>query len=407
MKELKSQKIKELEIKIDSARWWCLRNKETVFYGQLMMNLRDVITNCIPTAATDGKRILWNPDFLEARTPEEVRFILIHETDHCAWGHFWRFDFKTQPKANIACDHAINLSLLNIQNIKMPDMALADPKYKNLSEEEIYKLLPDPITIYIDICGGMTDGEGGDDKDGEGKDGEGKDGDKKDKKSRSGGKIDKQELKEEWVRKVIQAAQIAKTLSQGTLPAELERMLQKELAQPVNWKAETQDFVKNCVSTKNDYTRSNKRNAWQPVITPRKKRDCISRIVFVRDTSGSVGDRELGVFNALIEQGMGETGCSAVVIDCDANIAAMYEINFGMEVPNTAKGGGGTDFRPPFLECKKRIEDGEQIAGLVYITDGFGSQVEPQNYPEFPVLWLSITENFVAPFGRTVFIDIS
>ena len=70
---------KSLPIAIDRARWWTLSNPATVFYGSLATHLVDVLDESIPTAATDGKRILWNPDFVARLTDEEVRFVLLHE----------------------------------------------------------------------------------------------------------------------------------------------------------------------------------------------------------------------------------------------------------------------------------------------------------------------------------------
>ena len=95
--------------------------------------------------------------------------------------------------------------------------------------------------------------------------------------------------------------------------------------------------------------------------------------------------------------------CFGVIIDCDAAIAGEYPIGPGIEAPKTAKGGGGTDFCQPFDRAKELDEEGEPIAGLIYLTDLIGSFPEP---PNFPTLWLNITKDTLAPFGRTVFFDI-
>src|SRR4051812_48899733 len=112
--------------RIDRARWWAIT--EQPFYGSLLMNLGDVITSRIPTAATNGKEIMWNPDFVDTMTDEELRFILLHETLHCAHQHLWRLPID--ERGNIAGDHEINLTLQDVPEIKMPEGGLCDEQYR-------------------------------------------------------------------------------------------------------------------------------------------------------------------------------------------------------------------------------------------------------------------------------------
>ena len=61
-------------------------------------------------------------------------------------------------------------------------------------------------------------------------------------------------------------------------------------------------------------------------------------------------------------------------------------------------GGGGTDFAPPF----KKLEEEDIVPKcLVYLTDLHGPH-GPE--PGYPVLWVSVTENKVAPWGETLYI---
>ena len=127
--------VSKLPIAIDRARWWALTNPATVFYGSLAAHLTDVIDTSVETAATDGKRILWNPEWLAKLTDEEVRFVLLHEALHCAHAHFDRL--PVSEEGNIAGDYAINLLLQGIAGIRMPAGGLLDQKYKGMAEEEI------------------------------------------------------------------------------------------------------------------------------------------------------------------------------------------------------------------------------------------------------------------------------
>ena len=84
---------KDLLSKVDRARWWALQF--CPFYAQLMMGLADVLA-AVKTAATDGKVIRWGREFLGRLTDKQVRFVLLHETLHCAHGHLWRLPYDAE-----------------------------------------------------------------------------------------------------------------------------------------------------------------------------------------------------------------------------------------------------------------------------------------------------------------------
>ena len=400
----------ELKLKLDQARWWALNNHP--FYGQLLFGLSDAIGNPHgKTACTDGTKVFWDSAFLEKLSKEETRFVLLHETLHCAHGHLWRFPAGKvdHNKANQACDHAINLLLASLKDIAMPKGGLCDSQYAGMAEEEIFNALPDAPKSpqgghqgqggnngQDDPCGSFTApadaGNGQSDSRGQGqpKPGQG---------NEQGQGAGQDSLKDQWERRVIQAAQAAKASGQGNLPADLSRVLDKVLSQPIDWRREMADFVRDSIASRNDWTRSPRRHAWQPVIYPRRKADDLGLVVFVRDTSGSIDDALAAEFSALIGNCIAETGCGALVIDCDAVIQAEYRLAPGDECPLTAQGGGGTDFAEPFARAKALADEGEKIAGLVYLTDLEGSgQPEEQ---EIPTLWLCTTSN-LAQTGRTI-----
>ena len=62
------------------------------FIGTLAMNLEliPVVDHRCPTASTDGKRVFFNPHFLNDLTNDERMTILAHEIWHCGLSHFMR-----------------------------------------------------------------------------------------------------------------------------------------------------------------------------------------------------------------------------------------------------------------------------------------------------------------------------
>lgn len=380
---------KTIPIAIDRARWWTLSNPATVFYGSLATHLVDVLDESTPTAATDGKRILWNPDFVAKLTDEEVRFVLLHEALHCAHAHFDRLPITAE--GNMAGDYAINLLLQKIAGLAMPKGGLLDKRYEGMAEEEILASLPPPQGGKGPQQGGAG-GSSGDvpDKGGCGSFIQ------PDRAPNAGGKS----LREKWEEAVIQGEIAAKALGRGDVPADMQRVLDRVRAVDVNWQREMADFARTVISDRADWSRSTRRMATQPVIYPRRMRDRVGTIVVVRDTSGSI-DRDLcNEFSAQVTNLCADLRCSAIVLDCDTRIHAEYRLDAGDECPLDARGGGGTDFVPAFDRVRELIDGGENIAGMIYLTDLDGSF--PDEPADYPVLWAAYNTTGSAPFGRTI-----
>ena len=57
------------------------------FFGTLASGLELVESDAIPTMATDGTLLLYNPDFVATLTDQELIGVLVHEVCHCADRH--------------------------------------------------------------------------------------------------------------------------------------------------------------------------------------------------------------------------------------------------------------------------------------------------------------------------------
>lgn len=421
-------------LKIERARWWAL--SEQPFYGSLAMRLTDVIDPGVETACTDGRVIRWNPEWIADKPDEEVRFVLLHETMHPAHQHLWRL--PPTKLGNEAGDHVINLTLKTIPGVAMPKGGLADPTYKDLAEEEVLARLTPPPGSGGGSGGSPRGGSKPGPGDASGGSGGGSPGDGGEPGSEGSsdgpgdgpgpvpgadipdpcggfcapaagdtapGAVERaaaaQALAETWERAVLQAAQAAQALGRGNLPGDLERELARLRATRIDWKRECSDFVRDVISTRNDWSRCARRHAWQPVIYPRRMRNDIGTVLAARDTSGSIGGPVMAQFTGLLQSLAEELGVRIIVIDCDARVQAEHVVEPGEPIPERAVGGGGTDFRPVFERADELTERGESIAGIVYLTDLYGSEPAEVAYP---TLWLATTDR-VAGTGRTVRIE--
>jgi hypothetical protein len=127
-----------IEQKISRARTQLLLNQP--FFGTLCLRLKLVPMPSFPTMATDGRRLAYNPAFVEKLTPAELEGVLAHEVMHCALAHHCRRGDRDAQLWNQAADYAVN-PILNGNGITLPKDALIDPTFTDLAAEEIYARL--------------------------------------------------------------------------------------------------------------------------------------------------------------------------------------------------------------------------------------------------------------------------
>lgn len=83
------------------------------FYALLLLHMRFALDLTCETAYTDGTRIAFHPDFIDALSDSELEFVLMHEVLHAALGHPFRhqaqYDIECFDKA---CDIVVNSNIL-------------------------------------------------------------------------------------------------------------------------------------------------------------------------------------------------------------------------------------------------------------------------------------------------------
>ncbi|GIW31823.1 MAG: hypothetical protein KatS3mg071_1997 [Meiothermus sp.] len=146
------------------------------FFGTLLLHAPLRETFEIPTMATDGYAIYYNPAFAEALTDDEVLGVLLHEVLHAAYGHLPRRGSRDPLRWNVAADIVVN-GIVEREGVGcLPQGALRDPALQDLPVEEVYALLPEPTPLPqpdllgeapsqyepLDEPGGAEKGQGGD-----------------------------------------------------------------------------------------------------------------------------------------------------------------------------------------------------------------------------------------------------
>ena len=108
------------------------------FYGVAISHVEPVISQRVPTAATNGKTHYWNPAFVATLDQDELVTVQLHESEHDVRRHHSRRNDRDPEEWNVCTDFAINIDLLD-QGRKLPKGAYVDPKYRGWSAEDIYR----------------------------------------------------------------------------------------------------------------------------------------------------------------------------------------------------------------------------------------------------------------------------
>ena len=403
--------------RIISASLLRLRMKSP-FFATLALFARFIPSQQLPSAATDGKDIFYNPDYLHSLPVTQQDGLLLHEVLHAALLHVVRQGVREAELWNIAADIVVNGIICKQGVFELPPGGLRDKKLEDLSVEEIYELLlknknnsfkslklvnpdllneaPGDIPPSPLIEGGLCDGNQlkGCNK----KINENPSDPNNSPKNHSLSEKRKAALEEHWQNALQQASVIARTVNQGVLPAGIKRELGALSAAQINWRSYLWRYL---VQTPTDFSGFDRRFIGRGLYLETLQAENIEVYVAV-DTSGSVDNEQLLMF--LSEVGgilssYPHLKCELYYVDAEAY--GPYELNSDMTFPKP-EGGGGTSF-VPFFEKVAQSWDGFTQSVCIYLTDGYGTF--PDIIPQLPVLWVVTPgglelEEF--PFGEAV-----
>jgi predicted metal-dependent peptidase len=89
----------------------------------------------IPTAATDGKDIYFNPDFLLSLPKAQQDGLLLHELLHAALLHTTRKGHRQANLWNIAADIVVNGLIVEQRLFELPKGGIRKPEWETMSVE--------------------------------------------------------------------------------------------------------------------------------------------------------------------------------------------------------------------------------------------------------------------------------
>jgi len=440
---LKDEKIRKQMEKVDAKDSIITARVQTLFkfgfFSQLLLRLNIEENPSIDTMATDGKRIMYNPDYVRVDTvlnPLYVMSDLVHETLHNALGHpFLTDETKDYTLLNIATDIVVDSKIL-LSGLPIPPWSVIlhiDPftgehfdepipeskvmglvqKYVQMGTLEIYDLLAknlkQQMRQQLQSMYGASYGTG-QNSSSQGQQGTGNSnnqGQQSRDKHPTG--IHSHSMWEQvkndenlmlgWRENIITAI-MSQIMSRGDVPAGFEREYQILNRNKFPWKQMLYKFLH---FKPVDYMMPpyNKKTLPFDIPLPVERTQALENIVIAIDTSGSIDYDSLSKFMSEVNYILSvHPNSSGYIATCDADVYEMVHFEGKIDL-NQVKihGGGGTDFRPLF---KKIEEKNIRPSVMVFFTDGDATY--PEEAPKYPVMFVIKSKyNKPAPFGISVF----
>ena len=343
------------------------------FIGTMALKMPFEITDAVPTAAVDGFKVYFNPEFCASLTDDQLEFLVAHECLHPMLEHNFRRKDRHADTWNVAADYVIN-QLLHDEGIgRFIDGGCLDRNIYDAGNgmtEKIYDNLPQQQGVG-------RGGIGQDVMDAQG----------------SPAEIAEQQAAIKVA--VSQAAQAARMA--GKLSGNLNKLVNEIVNSRIDWRSVLRNFV---VKTKDDqrsWARFNRRLLPQGVYYPARSGEMMGEIALACDCSGSISDQDyvkIASEMRALHADLRPSKLHVVYFDHKVLKVETFEPDDYVEVRRL--GGGGTAFAPIWSAIDEVSENLQCCAVLtdLYCSD-FGDD------PGYPVLWMT-TGATNAPFGETI-----
>jgi len=369
-----------------------MRSKQFCMFAGVLSVGKVNFTEDLPTAATNGRDVMYNPKFIETLNDKELNFVVLHEALHKAFQHMhlWKKLWKESPMlANMAADYVVNYSIYEADDrneiTMMPSSALFDKKYAGMTTKQVFDLLKKDV----ESSGGSGGIDGHDTHDWEGAEA-----------------LSDDEVKE--TAKQIDQALRQGEIIRGKMQGNKNRSVNELLEPKVNWREQLREFVNATCKNKDrtSWKRPHKRFIGHDIYMPSMIGEAIGQVVIGIDTSGSIGDKELSEFLTEVVAICDDVSPSSIELLYWDTVVAGHETyhqgDYKSLVQSTKPaGGGGTHVGCVNQYIKdKRIEP----EAIIILTDGYVENDFGGNW-DYPTLWAITTKHITSPHGKTIHID--
>ena len=380
------------------------------FIAAVMTKIRRELSDDVPTAATNGSYVKYNPDFVAEQTDAQLFGLTVHESLHVVLMHMWRRENRDPHLWNYANDAIIN-KYIRDRRYELPENGVSVPWVTDaMSSEEVYERLkknppPPPPQPQPQSSDDNGDGDGDGDSDGQGqgnpnypKGGFGDSGDLID--------ADDEATLRDLESTIVAAAQMAKKCGQGS--SLIDRILETVGVPTVPWFDVLRHAMTEARRDDYSFSRPRRRYVADGIYLPALHSEALAGLMVGADMSGSMwGDptevKQIGIeLNAVVQ----DTGPAFVeVVYCDTQIMGKVDrFDQDEEIKFRPKQGGGTELSPVFNYLEQHEDD---FCCLVFFTD-MCVDFSTLHDPGIPVVWACTDVKYAntkVPFGSVVHVS--
>lgn len=272
-----------LNRELDKTKTKVFLGSNAAFLGPLMCSLEFIWSTDVPTAATNGLAIKWNPYYFHFLSPAGRRSILVHELWHVGLMHMLRRGTRNPEVWNYACDTVLD-NMMDLEGYLI-DGTLFPPelfppgsetfknhvKYGTMAAEEIYDDMaksssPPPAGgMGMDLIEPST----GDSS-----------------------------VQHQVINAVVSAVHAAKLAGAGNIPGSIETTLSKFLQPKIDWNKALYNFFNELGDFDFSWARPNRRYADMYLPSMREEYNGLSHVVYYEDVSCSITDADALRFNS-------------------------------------------------------------------------------------------------------------
>lgn len=391
----------KIERRVKKAKITLMRKPEFALWSGIMMVGKTEVRDGFPSACTNGRDEIYGTEFVDGLSDKELMFVVLHENLHKAFRHLliWKKLHEEDARlANMACDYVINLILHKTdpqeQTIAIPRKdgkiyGLLDLKYEGLNTKQVFELLKQEQEEGNGQSGDSeSESDGFDEHDWDGAE-----------------ELSQEEVKE-LEREVDQALRQGQMTAQklsGKGAGDMHRELGDLLEPQVDWREVLREFVNATCNAKDasSWRRLNRRYLSMDMYMPSLIGERVGHIVVGVDTSGSIGQHEIGVFLSEVKGIAEMVNPEKVDLIYWDHVVASHEqydsATLTMLADSTKpRGGGGTS---PTCVHEYMKDNNIDPDCIIMLTDGYIG--DWGNEWAKPILWV-ITSDKTAPVGKSV-----
>lgn len=373
--------MNSLDKELDRVKSQVFLDKNAAMLGCILCSLEFSWDRSIPTVATNGKYLKWNPDWFMSLPQETRGTVLVHELWHVARLHSLRRDTRSPKQWNWACDIVINNGLQDDKYTFTGTKPWINQDYSGKSEEEIYDLL---MENQEEMSNSPWLGEAEDEE------------------------LDLDEPTpteaREIIDTVVQSVQTARMMGCTTNQVGIiSELIDKFMKPMIPWRTVLYRWFEERLSDEVSWKRPNRR--YQHMYMPSKTVDdsALKSLNYYFDVSGSVTTEQVQQFNTelkYIKDVFNPEKLSIIQFDTAIRDVLVVESNDAFDKLQVT-GRGGTSLIP----VRNHIAETMPTAAIIF-SDLFCKPMVPPDV-KVPIIWVVIDNPKASPsFGKVIHIGI-